>query len=70
MFSCERENYQNDYNENNQNASNQKNQKDAYHDQDDGIVEEFKVNYDFDDTKKYFANISIIQVKVHTCRRC
>ena len=70
LFSCEREDYQNDYNENSQNASNQKNQEDAYHDQDDEIVEESKVSYDFDDTEEYFANTSIIQVKVHTCRRC
>ena len=70
LFSYEKEDYQNDYNENNQNASNQKNQKDAYHDQDDEIIEESKMNYDFDDTEEYFANISIIQIKMHICRRC
>ena len=44
--------------------------KDAYHDHENDEIEKFKMNYEYNEKVKYFANTSIIQIEIHICRKC
>ena len=70
LFSSEKENYQEENENKNIDASKIFTSKDAYHDQKNDEIEEFKTNYEYNEKVKYFANTSTIQMKIHTCRRC
>ena len=70
MFSSERESYQKENENENIDASKIFTTEDAYHDQENDEIEEFKMNYEYSEKIEYFANTSTTQIKVHTCRKC
>ena len=70
MFSNEKENYQKKNENANIDVSKIFTTKDAYHDHENDEIEKFKMNYEYNEKVKYFANTSIIQIEIHICRKC
>ena len=70
MLSSEKENYQKENENENIDASKIFTSEDAYHEQKNDEFEKSNMNHEYNEKVEYFANTSITQVKVHTCRRC